>query len=116
MISWRFALTGTPILSWGLASRTVYGRDLRAIAVFGSLVAVPFEEQCVGIVQVRFCDSPFAKAVSSEIVVDIDEDHRMSLVNDVGSADSLLDGIVCEGMSCWRKAWVRFGLFLRLCQ
>lgn len=46
---------------------------------------------------IRFCDSPFAKAVASQTVVDIDEDHGASMVDDVGSADSFLDGIVWIG-------------------
>lgn len=93
-ISWRLALTRTPILSWGSRHGTVGRRGLRAIVVFVSLVVVLFQKQSVMNIWIRFCDSPFAKTVASETVVDIDEDHGASMVDDVGSADSFLDAIV----------------------
>lgn len=99
----------------GLRHGTDDGRDLRPIVVFGNLVAVPFEEQRVGVIRIRLCDFQFAKAVASEMVVDIDEDHGPSVVNDVGSVDSLLDGVIqigSEGIELLAKGLGKIWLVL----
>ena len=83
--------------------------------VFGNLVAVPFEEQRVGVIRIRLCDFPLAKAVASEMVVDIDDDQGPSLVNDVDSVDSLLDGVIqigSEGIELLAKGLGKIWLVL----